>query len=133
MVGAGNSYPVNTIGGLSVNTLTVNNLPSHSHSYNEPINHSHGLSSGYACISLWGDQNIYRAKAGSWVTTWHNGYNVGMQGRSYTYSATSGTELGGSTDNGGASQNASTGSTGSGVAFSNVPPYKAVYIWERTK
>ena len=77
-------------GGETVHTLTVNELPSH----------THGNPSGGAYLI---NQSVTSGAAMSFAAGSHN-----------RASATA------------------TGATGSGEAHNNMPPYKNVYIWERT-
>lgn len=84
LLGQSSSYNINSIGGESTHTLTVNEMPSHSHS----------TSTCYSDNSPW--DGIMRAtNRGGQVAT---GVNA----------------------------------TGGGQAHNNMPPYKVVYIWERT-
>jgi hypothetical protein len=84
LVGAGNLYTVNEQDGEASHTLTVAELPSHTHSYNN-----------------------FRYGGGKTVATPGNG-SYWMGGGSST-----------------------SGSTGSGTAHNNLPPYLAVYMWKR--
>ena len=97
------SHPAGTTGGTETNTLTENNLPLHSHKY-----HSLRLVEAPSETAL-RDEDFwaYRttAAAGS------NSYQYGLVDQ-------------GNIDD--------TTSVGSGVAFSNMPPYLAVYVWKRT-
>lgn len=131
LVGAGNSYNVNAIGGANTVTLTESNLPSHSHTYyrsntstgshtltvNEMPNHNH-------------EQQVSAAVGGSGVRTDYNSdaacsaYPQGIGtgdcggGGSHTHSITR--------------TSVASGSTGSGTAFSILPTYIAIYMWRRT-
>jgi microcystin-dependent protein len=83
LLGASSSYPVNATGGEATHTLTIDEMPSHTHNLKYELN--------------------ARATGGS--------PNIGT-----------GTSVG----------SEATTSTGGGQPHNNMPPYKAVYIWERT-
>lgn len=83
LLGAGDSYSLGATGGSATHTLTVNEMPSHTHEY-------------------------YRMKAGG--DTW---WVAGSSGTIFTQ------------------EYINTNSTGNGQAHNNMPPYLAVYIWER--
>ena len=92
LLGASSSYAAGSTGGSATHTLTVNELPSHTHGLNYNNYKSLTSSTSEADTSL-------------------------ARPASYTYNFTD--EVG-------------TLSTGSGAAHNNMPPYKVVYIWERT-
>lgn len=82
LLGASDTYAAGSTGGEATHTLTVNEMPSHSHTY-----------------SKWNNLNQLIQAGGGY------GINEG----SYT-----------------------TSSTGGSQPHNNMPPYRAVYIWERT-
>jgi hypothetical protein len=97
------SHLAGTTGGTETNTLTENNLPSHSHKYHRLRLVEAPSETDLRDVDFW----AYRTTtaAGS------NAYQYGLVDQ-------------GNIDN--------TISVGSGVAFSNMPPYLAVYVWKRT-
>ena len=107
VIAAGSSYAVGATGGTATSTLTTNELPAHTHTatVTDP-GHTHTLSiSGGSSITGLG---------GSGSSGW-SGANTGV-----TYVSTSGT----TSSTTGISVANST--TGTGAAFSNIPPYYAL-------
>ena len=120
LLGSSGSYSLGTTGGDSTVKLTVDNLPSHTHSattaahtHTQPAHtHSSQRSNGV--------EAAYQAK--------NNFYS-----NSNTINGVAGiatTSAGGETT-GSASPVTSIGSTGNGTAFSILPPYLVVNIWKR--
>jgi microcystin-dependent protein len=100
IVGAGGSYTVGTTGGEATHTLTIAELPSHSHTITADGAHSHVLRKGSGSIG--GQYPPVDQTAGNWSTVQN-------------------TDSAGSHNHGG-----ETGSTGSGAAHENRPPYYAL-------
>lgn len=86
LLGQSAAHAIGSTGGEETHTLTVNEIPPHSHSFN----------AGATCFADGGTNDVSQV-AGS---------------RNYQYLAI--------------------GNTGGGQAHNNMPPYKTVYIWERT-
>lgn len=86
LLGTSSAHTIGSTGGEETHTLTIAEMPSH----------SHGVNSG-ATVFANGGANDVSQTAGS---------------RTYTYLGIS--------------------NTGGGQAHNNMPPYKTVYIWERT-
>lgn len=110
LLASGDTYTAGDSGGSATQTLTVSEMPSHSHAVSivEGGSHSHSYGQGSPC----------RAADGSY-------WNTAGSGAS-TYSDTTSTD-------GEHSHSAVAGNTGSGTAFSIMPPYLAVYAWKRTQ
>lgn len=122
LLGSSSNYSLGSTGGASTVKLSVANLPSHTHSattaahtHTQPT-HTH--SSQYS-------SDIYAGfvKSPNKVYIGPNGASVGTTGILTT-------SAGGETT-GSASPVTSIGSTGSGTAFSIMPPYLVVNIWKR--
>ena len=131
LVAAGSNHTVNTTGGSSTVTLTTDNLPSHSHTYlrsststgshtltiNEMPNHNH-------------EQQVSAAVGGSGVRT---DYNSDAACSAYPQGIGTGDRGGGGSHTHSITRTSvASGSTGSGTAFSILPPYIAIYMWRRT-
>ena len=103
LLGAGSAYTAGSTGGESTHTLTVQEMPVHSHTVNA---HSHA-------IGLDNDTTI-----GTYGWSLH----VNANGNSVTGAqkiVTSGTS------------SPNTNTKGGGVAHNNMPPYLTVYMWKR--
>ena len=110
------TYTAGSTGGSATTTLIEANLPSHSHSATftgTPLGtHQHYVGSNDSRTEPGGDpaQEFVRS------------YNEGGGPKAYTDPLSAGTPAG----------SVSVGNTGSGTSFSNLPPYIAVYMWNRT-
>ena len=104
LLAAGTAYGAGTTGGEAVHTLTENELPAHAH---DPANEAgyYGFITNSQKAFTVGDMGV---QSGS--------------GRYYPY-APAAFDI---------SRNTKTGSVGGGKAHNNMPPYLAVYVWQRT-
>ena len=109
LVGAGSKYPPGAQGGEEEHQLTMDEMPSHSHSGSTSSagSHSHTIASVSATYS--GSQKVAQPTTGR--RTMYGGY-LGDAGN-HTHSL-------------------SIGSAGGNAAHNNLPPYLAVYMWKRT-
>ena len=109
LVGAGSKYPPGAQGGEEEHQLTMDEMPSHSHSGSTSSagSHSHTIASVSATHS--GSQKVAQPTTG--YRTMYGGY-LGDAGN-HTHSL-------------------SIGSAGGNAAHNNLPPYLAVYMWKRT-
>lgn len=137
LLASGDTYNNGTTGGSATNTLSTDNLPSHTHTYDkassteahelittELPSHNHGITSNdiwydgsvsdyNAMVQLGGDAAPVKV-VGLNFNTQNAG---GGQGHSHSISNFSST---------------STGSVGSATPVNNMPPYLAVNVWVRT-
>jgi microcystin-dependent protein len=111
------TYTAGSTGGSATTTLIEANLPSHTHSATFTGTalgtHQHYVGSNDSTAGFGGD-------AGN--REFVQNYNAGNGPATYTDPLSAGTPSG----------SVSVGNTGSGTSFSNLPPYIAVYMWNRT-
>lgn len=126
ILSAGDTYANGATGGASTVTLTVNQLPSHTHN----AGHGHSASSGSAGDHFHGytnsvpvatAENLYSTTGGG---AYGLGYtNQGVQtGSAGSHSHTISVDY----------LDMDTGPVGHNYAHENMPPYVAKYCWERT-
>ena len=135
LVGAnGTTYTLGSTGGSSSVTLAVGNLPSHTHSIPSLSGtaasggaHTHAFDSGGVAMVVYANSDYVALPRDSGfvssIDSWWSGVKKNISSISsagaHTHSVTT---------------TASTsGSTGSGTAFSVQNPYVVVYMWKRTK
>lgn len=127
----GDSYAPNTSGGSATKTISVNNLPSHTHSCSTVGNHTHTRGSmnitgsfGYiedhnSMTSGAFTKGSYRENVGG---TPENGIPINFDAsRSWSGTTSANGE-----------HTHTIGNTGSGLPLNIMPPYKTVYMWRRT-
>jgi microcystin-dependent protein len=111
------TYTAGSTGGSATTTLIEANLPSHTHSATFTGTalgtHDHYVGSNDSTAG-------YGSDSGN--REFVQNYNAGNGPATYTNPISAGTPSG----------SVSVGNTGSGTAFSNLPPYIAVYMWNRT-
>lgn len=121
LIGANSTYGVGTTGGSATHTLTVNEMPSHNHGG------ATGAMSAHATHNHWvmyvdGRRVILDPHQGNTYVD-YLGNRGEINGNADTAMRTSESNL---------NHVHAIGAQGGGQAFSTMPPYKAVYIWERT-
>lgn len=116
LLGSSSSYGLGTTGGASTVTLSVANLPSHTHSASQSAHtHSQPTHTHTVTVINYGVSSSANLNPGnSW---WAD--------QKKTTSASGGDTTGSATPS------ISIGATGSGTAFSILPPYLVVNIWKR--
>lgn len=137
LLAADSSHSAGTTGGAASHALSASEMPAHNHSLN---NHTHTVPAHThsATTSAAGDHthNVSRLQRAT-PTTGATGY-LAQGGADTTYPTSrdgshkhnvvvSAKPAFNTTAAGG-----NTGNTGSGKAFSTMPPYLAVYVWKRT-
>lgn len=119
---AGSTYSAGSTGGSANTTLSTANMPAHTH--------TRGTMDITGSWKIKGDSNNAGVDAPATATGAFTATNETASG-----SAVEGTSWNCGTGFSFTASNSWTGETssvGSGTAFSNMPPYLAVYVWKRT-
>lgn len=136
LLASGDTYAANTTGGSSTKTIGVNNLPSHTHSCSTVGNHTHTRGS----MNITGNFGGFDVQSGfygngAFAVSSYGNYNdeggtyQGGYGRNMNLDA-SRSWSGATSANG---QHTHTiGNTGASLPLNIMPPYKTVYMWQRT-
>lgn len=129
IVGAGNNYGKEQTGGKDSVMLTKDNLPAHTHSIPSLTgtaassgSHTHNWNNNVRPVG-WPSSSSSGSQSKDW-TGWGTGVNylagtTIASGGSHTHTVTT--------------HSGWTGSTGTGTAIENRPPYVAIYMWKRVK
>lgn len=121
VLAAGDSYTVNNTGGAATVTLSVDNMPSHNHSFSGNTGEMSGATSGW--WNMTGNKN--GRGSGGRVSNYEYENNNGCSWYNhnpirYTINLSHNHYISGTTS-----------SSGSGTAHNNMPPYIVKYCWER--
>ena len=129
----GDSYAPNTSGGSATKTISVNNLPSHTHSCSTVGNHTHTRGN----MNITGSFTATSQGTGISVSGAFTGANVGKGDEGYMdnelkqYSLDASRSWTGSTSANGEHTH-TIGNTGASLPLNIMPPYQTVYMWRRT-
>jgi len=136
----GDSYAPNTSGGSAKKTISVDNLPPHTHSCSTVGNHTHARGSMNIVGSIvniddepFGSADNFTTSGALSITT--QNYRLGSAGgegggvKSISFNGATGWS--GETSPNGLHSH-TIGNTGSGLPLNIMPPYKTVYMWRRT-
>lgn len=136
VLAAGSTYKAEATGGAAAVTLTKENMPSHSHSFTP----AGTVSSDFTGTEETGKFGGVRSQAGgtteaTGVFSWGAQHEwIGRREGAYGYMRGVNFSMTpkGSVDSTFSGASGTTGASGSGVAFSTMPPYVVKYCWERT-
>lgn len=142
LLASDSNNPVGTTGGEATTPLTVENLPSHTHSGSSVSAGSHSHSRGgmeiggnFSVLNDTGNLSMTGVYylSGNYVQNRVSvdTYRGNLDNRLLEFRA-SRNWSGNTSENGGHTHTINVGSTGSGTAHNNMPPYLAVNIWKRT-
>ena len=135
ILAAGSSYTAGSTGGSATKTLSVANMPTHSHSCSSTGNHTHTRGT----MNITGTEvvNFYENAQISGAFYIDNSPNVyikqDMSGRYRQHNTMfdASRSWSGATSSNGNHQH-TIGNNGSGTAFDIMPPYIVAYVWRRT-
>lgn len=110
LLGASSGYPVSSTGGEATHTLTINELASHTHEGSTGNGYTNSLRVVGVAGTSHEANHVTGHGSGDYTDVTNTGdFPSGNHWHSFT-----------------------TDATGGGQPHNNMPPYKAVYIWERT-
>lgn len=128
----GDSFAPNTTGGSATKTISVDNLPSHTHSCSTVGNHTHTRGSMNITGTMGNVDEEGIGSSGAFYRSGRSGKLENKEGSTdpNVYFDASRNWSGATSANG--SHSHTIGNTGSGLPLNIMPPYKTVYMWQRT-
>ena len=136
ILAAGSSYTAGSTGGSATKTLSVANMPTHSHSCSSIGNHTHTRGTMNITGNFGGTdvQGGYYGNGAFAITSRGNYRDAGGEyesnyGKNMSFDASR--NWSGATSSNGNHQH-TIGNNGSGTAFNIMPPYIVAYVWRRT-
>ena len=105
LLSAGSTYTAGTTGGEATHTLSMNEMPKHTHNPND---------SSYKFLASNGNIGINETKRGWWT-------NAGTQDKHFIYTS----------ENNKSITEPNMPEKGNNQAHNNMPPYLVVYVWKR--
>ena len=131
----GDSYAPNTSGGSATKTISVNNLPSHTHSCSTVENHTHTRGSmnitGTFRSTDMGDREYASGAFSDATAPNHKDPAQGNGGTDTVVTFDASRNWSGATSPNGEHTH-TIGNTGSSLPLNIMPPYMTVYMWRRT-
>ena len=136
ILAAGSSYTAGSTGGSATKTLSVANMPTHSHSCSSIGNHTHTRGTMNITGNFGGTdvQGGFYGNGAFAITSWGNYRDAGGEyesnyGKNMSFDASR--NWSGATSSNGNHQH-TIGNNGNGTAFDIMPPYIVAYVWRRT-
>ena len=133
ILAAGSSYTAGSTGGSATKTLSVENMPTHSHSCSSTGNHTHTRGTMDIIGSFGKMEDLGLASAGAFYSGARTdvGPSGGYDQTGYGMNFAASRNWSGATSSNGNHQH-TIGNNGSGTAFNIMPPYIVAYVWRRT-
>ena len=139
ILAAGSSYTAGSTGGSATKTLSVANMPTHSHSCSSTGNHTHtrgnmNITGTFGTGGM--TPNLFKGDtSGAFYNSGTNGNRYGNaeteNDRTSKITLDASRNWSGATSSNGNHQH-TIGNNGSGTAFNIMPPYIVAYVWRRT-
>ena len=129
ILAAGSSYTAGSTGGSATKTLSVANMPTHSHSCSSTGNHTHTRGNMNITGTFTNTDDSYTT--GAFYVTSSNFGTDGGDAPQHIYGFDASRSWSGATSSNGNHQH-TIGNNGSGTEFNIMPPYIVAYVWRRT-